>query len=312
MIMPAMKIGPKFLGFMLALSWAASSTAQDSLAAAMLQAFRGRQGAAVILDVETGRVLASHDMDRAARRLVRPGSAIKPFVLATIAQNGLLREEPGVRCTRDLSIAGRKLNCGHPLSASPLHAEEALAYSCNSYFTRMGARLTPTQLRDGLLGWGVASRSGFHNNEATGSVMLSASLEQLQLQSIGEENLLVTPLGLLNGYRKLALERRVVSEVAQNRQAVIRGLENATYYGMSRLAQPDDATLHGKRLRVAGKTGTSMAAEGPWTHAWFAGFAPAEKPEIVLVVYLENGAGPTDAAPIARELFSAWAREKRR
>ena len=307
-----MKICPKRLALIPVLVAATLSLAQDSLSGAMTQAFRGRRGAAVILDIETGKVVASQDMDRAARRVVRPGSALKPFVLATFADNGLVDESHGVRCTRDLTVGGRKLNCGHPISASPFRAEEALAYSCNTYFTRMGARLTPTQLRDGLLRWSLTSRTGLHKNEATGSVVLSGSPERLQLQSIGEENVLVTPLGLLNGYRKLAIELRSRNALAQTHQVVFRGLESATEYGMSRLAQPEDATLHGKRLRVAGKTGTSMAAEGPWTHAWFVGYAPAENPEIVLVVYLENGAGPIDAAPIARELFSAWAREESR
>jgi D-alanyl-D-alanine carboxypeptidase len=48
------------------------SSGQDSLSRAMTRAFYGRQEAAVILDVETGTVLASHDMDRAARRSFVP------------------------------------------------------------------------------------------------------------------------------------------------------------------------------------------------------------------------------------------------
>jgi penicillin-binding protein 2 len=55
-----------------------------------------------------------------------------------------------------------------------------------------------------------------------------------------------------------------------------------------------------------------MAAEGPWTHGWFAGYAPRDEPEIVLIVFLENGSGPADAAPIARQLFEEWARERGR
>ena len=60
-------------------------------------------------------------------------------------------------------------------------------------------------------------------------------------------------------------------------------------------------------MKVAGKTGTALADEGPWTHAWFAGYAPAENPEIVLVVFLEKGHGGTDAASVAREIFAAFA-----
>ena len=60
-------------------------------------------------------------------------------------------------------------------------------------------------------------------------------------------------------------------------------------------------------MKVAGKTGTAVADEGPWTHAWFAGYAPADDPKIVLVVFLEKGHGGSDAAGVAREIFDAFA-----
>jgi cell division protein FtsI/penicillin-binding protein 2 len=71
---------------------------------------------------------------------------------------------------------------------------------------------------------------------------------------------------------------------------------------MGRAAQPESVAF-----RVAGKTGTAPAEQGQWTHAWFAGFAPAGKPEIVLVVFLEKGRGGSDAAEVAREIFAAFA-----
>jgi len=280
--------------------------AQTVLEKAVSRAMRGRQGAAVLLDVSSGKIVAGYGLARAGQRIVRPGSAIKPFVLATLADEGVLGKSSAVHCSRQLSLAGRKLNCGHPAVVGGLGPVEALAYSCNTYFTSMGGKLTPAQLRDGLQGWGIASRTGLAKYEIAGRVDLSRNQEQTELQSIGEENILVTPLGLLNGYLRLARERR--TDGAGAHAVVFRGLEAATEYGMARLAQPSQ----GVALRVAGKTGTSMAAEGPWTHGWFAGYAPSDAPEVVLIVFLENGSGPADAAPIARQLFEAWARERSR
>lgn len=57
--------------------------AEAGLEKAVSLAMRGRQGAAVVLDVRSGKVLAAYDLPRAAQRVMRPGSAIKPFVLAT-------------------------------------------------------------------------------------------------------------------------------------------------------------------------------------------------------------------------------------
>jgi peptidoglycan glycosyltransferase len=60
-----------------------------------------------------------------------------------------------------------------------------------------------------------------------------------------------------------------------------------------------------KGVQVAGKTGTAEVAEAE-THAWFAGFAPAEDPRVVVAVLVENaGTGGGVAAPIARKVIAA-------
>ena len=68
-------------------------------------------------------------------------------------------------------------------------------------------------------------------------------------------------------------------------------------------------------IDVAGKTGTAQTREvrsaadrRAWRddHAWFAGFAPAEDPRVVLVVLVERaGPGGREAAPLARDVFRA-------
>jgi penicillin-binding protein 2 len=59
-------------------------------------------------------------------------------------------------------------------------------------------------------------------------------------------------------------------------------------------------------LAVAGKTGTAENPGGE-PHAWFAAYAPAEAPQLVVVVMLENGGeGSSAAAPLAREVLRAY------
>jgi penicillin-binding protein 2 len=84
---------------------------------------------------------------------------------------------------------------------------------------------------------------------------------------------------------------------------VFSGLEHAVQYGMAHEAEPVGIT-------AAGKTGTAAGAAGPQAHGFFAGYAPAEKPEIVLVVFLENGRGG-DAAAIAAPIFTAYGKTRR-
>jgi peptidoglycan glycosyltransferase len=64
-------------------------------------------------------------------------------------------------------------------------------------------------------------------------------------------------------------------------------------------------------LEVAGKTGTAQLlansrADRGQDHAWFAAFAPAHDPEVVVVVLVERGGrGGQVAAPIARRILNA-------
>ena len=71
---------------------------------------------------------------------------------------------------------------------------------------------------------------------------------------------------------------------------------------------------------VAGKTGTAQVShvtprgvdpERVWyfnrDHAWFAGYAPANSPEIAIVVLVEHGGGGgKNAAPVAMRVVDAW------
>ena len=65
-------------------------------------------------------------------------------------------------------------------------------------------------------------------------------------------------------------------------------------------------------ISVAGKSGTAETVKSAAPHAWFTSFAPANDPEVVVAVILENGGdagneatGGRVAAPIARAVMEA-------
>lgn len=62
---------------------------------------------------------------------------------------------------------------------------------------------------------------------------------------------------------------------------------------------------------AAGKSGTAEAPPGK-PHAWFGGFAPFDKPEIVVVAFVEHsgGGGGKVAAPIVRQVMEAYFNKK--
>ena len=65
-------------------------------------------------------------------------------------------------------------------------------------------------------------------------------------------------------------------------------------------------TVRLSHVPIAGKTGTAETSPGKPDHAWFAGYAPANDPQIAFVVVLENGGSGSHAAgPVAREIVRA-------
>ena len=250
-----------------------------AVAHAVTQAMAGRSGVAVVARVSDGRVLASYHLDRA--RAAFPGSTLKPFTMKAWIETHQGVTAPNLVCPRKLRISHRKFDCVHPDGGVPLDAPTALAYSCNAYFAHLGLELKPAAFAQSL-------------RRIAKSVSIAVTPEELQLQAIGEWGIQMTPLELLTAYRRLALEFDNPALAP-----VFAGLNGAVEYGSAQ-----NAGVPG--LRVAGKTGTGTG------HAWFAGFGRspgASKPEIVVVVLLDGGRGGSDAAPVAREIFAAWARE---
>ena len=250
----------------------------------------GRHGAVVVLDVRTGRLVACPDRERAALRHARPGSSVKPFTLLALLESGEVTERTRLVCGRNLRVGGRRLDCTHPDDQAPLDAATALAFSCNWFFTQAVRRLSPDGLLRSLQRSGLGARTGLAEPEAGGVIRRAGSLEQLQLQAVGESSIEVTPLGLAVAYKRLA------GECARN-PALRDGLIGCVRYGTGQLAGRGS-------LPVAGKTGTATSRSGAFTHGWFAGFTE----EIVVVVFLEHGQGALDAAPVAGAVFEAYKR----
>jgi len=91
----------------------------------------------------------------------------------------------------------------------------------------------------------------------------------------------------------------------------IAGLQRKTLRtireGLRRVVADPQGTAHGtlyiESLAVAGKTGTAETGADRASHAWFAGYVPAEEPKLALVVVLEHaGEAALAAGPVAKRL----------
>lgn len=127
-----------------------------------------------LIELATGRLIASHDADIAAR----PGSTVKPFLPAS-----------GVfACRGPLQIGPQRVDCTHPV-AGVLSREEALAFSCNHYFSQWALTVSPQVLQAALRDF--EPRAAANNDER-------------RLQAIGLWGVRTTPLRLARAYRRVA------------------------------------------------------------------------------------------------------------
>jgi penicillin-binding protein 2 len=100
---------------------------------------------------------------------------------------------------------------------------------------------------------------------------------------------------------KVTLETGVSDE---NLSVLREGMRQAVSWGTAKTAAATSVS-------VAGKTGT--AEFGPdlggghyESHAWFTGFAPAEDPQVAVVVFLEKGNGARNAAPVGGQILDYY------
>jgi cell division protein FtsI/penicillin-binding protein 2 len=248
----------------------------------------------IVLDIATGRLLASRHLDDAARTVAAPGSTLKPLVLYLLIRQGRWNPANHVACNRQLVIAGHRLACAHPL-APPFDAQEALTWSCNSYFAAVARSLEPGELGHLLRTTGLLSLTGLAPQEDAAEFREPNSPDSEQLTLLGVDGVRVTPLELAKAYRWLTLELAAHPD-SEAAQVVRDGLADSASFGMA--AQ---ASLGG--VAILGKTGTAEGASSARTHGWFVGLAPAENPQVVIAVFVPAGRG-ADAAHVAGDLLA--------
>ena len=183
-----------------------------------------RAGAAVVVDVQTGGILAAASvpgfdlnryradyaalsadaaaplLDRVCQGLYAPGSAFKPAVAAAALTAGI---DPAatVSCTgRYVFYSGYQPGCLQYGHGGPVDLRTALEYSCNIFFYDVGRRLGVDVFSAMARQLGLAAPTGVEITEAQGRLTWSSD-ENYQagltlMAAIGQGNTAVTPLQL--------------------------------------------------------------------------------------------------------------------
>jgi cell division protein FtsI/penicillin-binding protein 2 len=274
-----------------------ASAAPSRMQQILDRATRDTAAVALVVEARTGRLVAVERSGDAARLRSTPGSILKPFFLTGALEQNVLRPQTTVFCGRSLHILGRNLACTHPQSNVAFNADDALAYSCNTYFADLANRLSPVAATAILRSYGFGEASPYFTGESVAELGAPTSMEQKQLFILGLAGVEVTPAQMAVGYRRLAL-KLADANAAATLKIVEAGMMHSVQYGMA-----DDAAVAG--LEIAGKTGTASDPGRAWTHGWFAGIAKQGAAEIVVVIYVPHGNG-ADAARVAHRFLMEW------
>ncbi len=244
-----------------------------------------------------------------------------------------------------LGVSYRKA-CWDTDGHGDINLQDGLTASCDVVFYSLGqaldgidSNILPTFAR----GFGLGMATGLEGvAEVDGLVPDPAWKQELYGErwsvgdtvnlAIGQGYLLVTPLqvarmmaAVANGgtlYRPYLVQRIAGSgeaypEIVTQQQAVGSLPISPEHLASIRQAllgvtsDPLGTATHrfsGLAIAVAGKTGTAEApGADSMPHSWFAAYAPADAPEIAIVVVVENaGEGSTVAAPMTRQVVEAY------
>ena len=181
-------------------------------------------GAAVVVDVRTGGILAAASvpgfdlnryrtdyaalcadaaaplLDRVSQGLYAPGSAFKPAVAAAALTAGIDPAATVVCTGRYGFYSGYQPGCLQYGHGGPVDLRTALEYSCNIFFYDVGRRLGVDTFSAMAQQLGLAAPTGAETAEAQGRLTWSAD-ENYQagltlMAAIGQGNTAVTPLQL--------------------------------------------------------------------------------------------------------------------
>ena len=267
-----------------------------------------------------------------------PGSVYKVFLVAGAMEEGAIDENTSYTCHGTITVGDRHVKDYNPIGHGVETPLTLLVNSCNTFSVYVGQRMGISLFYKYFEAFGFTEKTGidlpgegapvagvtYHSPEIsfTNSNLVSVSFGQSNqvtpmqvaaaISAVGNGGKLMTPhivsktiddSGNTIRETKPSVRRQVISESTA---------ATVTSYMEEVVKRGTGANAYVAGYHVAGKTGTSEKTGITDTKAYiasFAGFAPADDPEITVVIVIDNpkGArysGGDIAAPVAGEVFS--------
>jgi cell division protein FtsI/penicillin-binding protein 2 len=309
------------------------TTIDPDLQEAAVASLAGRVGGVAVLDTRSGDVRALAGQAFSAPQ--PPGSTFKIVTTTAALQEDIVSLDDEYEITDGINVGGRFINnangelCGGTFRAS-------FAHSCNAVFAPLG----PQVGNDDLVA--TAERFGFNSPptlyaprivrevepaESTIPEEIGAEID-LGVSAIGQGEVLATPLEMASvaqtvangGVREptsIVLNKKLRPHAEPVRVMSKKVADELTELMVGVVTEGTGTAGAIPEAQVAGKTGTAELGPKPGQEdednpiqikdAWFAAFAPAEKPRLsvgVLLIEAEASGGEV-AAPISSEVLSA-------
>ncbi len=277
-----------------------------------------------------------HPFVNRALRGFPPASTFKIITATAGMESGKFSPDTVLDTYGALTIGGVTFGEWNHAGFGPLDFVGALAMSSDTFFYQIGRGTGGDKLIEWTRKYGFGQKTGIElKNEEAEGLVADDTWKQKNLQiewtvgdtvnmSIGQGFLQVTPLQVADmfsvpangGYRVKPHLLKNNEESKQWRQSlhikpetlkVIReGLRQVVAGGTGAVMNVPDIPP------TSGKSGTAEAPPGE-SHTWFGAYAPADKPEIVIVTFCEHsgGGGGAMAAPIVLQVMKAYFNAKK-
>ena len=272
-----------------------------NIRAAAVNALGSHAGSVVVMEAQTGKVLTIVNQDWAIRSSIKPCSTIKLVTGVAGLNEGVISKEDG-------SIRN---------TATRRNLDDAVAFSDNGYFQRVGSNLGSTKLIEYAKDLGLGEPTGLNTTgEAAGKLPYGNNNARIYSHGDGTEvstlQLAVMVSAITNGGNRVlpriprnniektnfqTFYRAKVDLPQQNVRRMIPGMMGAAEYGTAHRGVDSS-------LGIAGKTG-SCIDKGSWV-GLFASVAPIEKPKYAVAV-ITRGPGERGkyAAAVAGQVYRA-------
>ncbi len=306
---------------------------------------KAKAGAIVVLDVQTGEVLAlanmptfnpnvregrnvNHVRNRVFTDTYEPGSTLKPFTIALAMDRGLITPDTVLDTPNKITFGSKSVgdSHGHPSSMS---VAQIIQHSSNVGTIRVAQKLQSRQMWDMFtaVGYGQALPRSFFPGAVAGRLRPYKNWQPVDQATMSYgHGISVSLIQVARSYMIFArngdiipLSFQKVTQLPQPQRVITEKTAMQMREMMERVVGPGGTAPYAqvRDYRVAGKTGTAHKVEaGRYVNKYvasFVGLAPASNPRIIIAVMIDEPSGGQHfggqvAAPVFAKVASSTLR----